>query len=514
MALSRGTKIGILLGVLGPLVGIAIGLGVVAWSLWPAAPREPFTVRLDPAGPYVILASQRAARAFDPAIARAKELHPTAAQSTFDPDHLDELRATLREKQPRYALVFLMPDELDVNFAWRWLTMTSQLDDDPFVDVRTGFITGDSPEAADAFVGRIVSAAAGGLQLPGSFVDNLGPNEQAAAQQFVKRPGSWMIPVLGARCRMHSLSHGKQGFTEDRLESMSGAGLLHFGGHGHPERVDDGATGAQAGRLKLDPCVVFNGACYTGVTHRWFDQMGPTVTEQTVKPEDCFCLQLLRNQVVGYLAAIHPDHGMPVYQEMEYLAHSGAPLGAVIKYTYDGIVVGGGGRLPEFEQLKGGMKPQAWTPKDVMLKGTAARILFGDPALVVSDSFTPPPFSITVAEDAAGLRITAVLQNPKLTSTFTDTYQNDLNLQAPFNDRALLVADLPQGWETVKDVEVIRVVAGGKALSSKLIGFAVERDQGVMRLHVQVDVPATGFQQSPLRTAGATVELIARRADR
>jgi len=32
-------------------------------------------------------------------------------------------------------------------------------------------------------------------------------------------------------------------------------------------------------------------------------------------------------------------------------------------------------------------------------------------------------------------------------------------------------------------------------------------------LHVQVDVPADGFQQSALRTAGATVELLVRRPD-
>src|SRR5207253_1068085 len=94
------------------------------------------------------------------------------------------IHKTLRQKQARYALVFIEPDELDVNFAWRWLTMTSRLDDDPFVDVRTGFITGATPQAAEAFVARIAAAAAGRLRLPGAFVDNLGPPKQGGQQYF------------------------------------------------------------------------------------------------------------------------------------------------------------------------------------------------------------------------------------------------------------------------------------------------------------------------------------------
>src|SRR5438128_4154510 len=111
-------------------------------------PKDPPVVKLD-AADYVILATTRAAGEYKSAIERATALHPNASRADFDPNHLDALLATLRERQPRYALVFIMPDELDVNLAWAWLAMTTKLDDDPFVDVRTGFITGATPKDAE-----------------------------------------------------------------------------------------------------------------------------------------------------------------------------------------------------------------------------------------------------------------------------------------------------------------------------------------------------------------------------
>src|SRR5438309_780931 len=97
-ALSRGAKIGILIGVLGTLVGLATTVSMVALFAWPSPPREPLRVRLDPAGPYVILASRRAAEHYAAAIARARELHPEARQVTFDPADLDGARTFLREQ--------------------------------------------------------------------------------------------------------------------------------------------------------------------------------------------------------------------------------------------------------------------------------------------------------------------------------------------------------------------------------------------------------------------------------
>jgi hypothetical protein len=144
-----------------------------------------------------------------------------------------------------------------------------------------------------------------------------------------------------------------------------------------------------------------------------------------------------------------------------------------------------------------------------MRTGTAARVLFGDPALGVGQAFTPPPWEIALTPAGEKIwKIVATLRNTDLKSTFTDTYHGDLagdpNL---FNDRALITCDLPDRCGGVKEVRVVRVAAGGATLRSRLIGFAVETDAGARRLHVQVDVPTTGYMQSALRQAGALVEL-------
>jgi hypothetical protein len=509
--MSRRSLLGLFIGLAGALLGVAVGVGSLLYWLWPARPKEPLTVRLDPAGPYLILATTRAAAEYAAAIDRAKQLHPDAKRLDFDPADLEPLQEKMRGIGPRYALVFIRPDELDVRFAWRWLEMTSRLDDDPFVDVRTGFITGATPQAAEAFVARITDAVAGRLVLPGAFVDQLGPPEQGNSSYFWTQRGAAYVPVLEGRFSLRSMAHGKGSFTDDRLSSMASAGLIHFGGHGHPDRIDDGLTASQVEKLSLAPCVVFNGACYTGVTGRWYDQEGGKVVERSVAPAQCFCLKLLQNQVIAYLAALHPDHGMPVYQELETLAWRGAALGDIIKSTHDGVVLGAGGKMPAFGRLDSGSAWPQRTPADVMLEGTAARVLFGDPALVVCDSFTPAPFETEVTEETGAVRVTATLANPALKSTFTDTYHNDLAPKAPFNERAVLVIDLPPGWRSVGTVEVVGVRARGQTLSHRLVGHAVERDGDVWRLHVQVDVPADGFQTSPFRVRGATVELVVRR---
>ncbi len=431
MTNQRVSRLGLTGGLLGAFVGIGAGVLPQFFAGRMAPPKAPLAVRLDQAGPYIILATKRAATDYGKAIEAAKQLHPRAARLDFDPGALDEVGARLRKIQPRYALVFIKPDELDVNFAWRWLETTSRLDDDPFVDVRTGFITGASPEAAAALTARTADAVGGRLGLPGALVDDLGPPGPELKDQryFNTFGGSDVIPALGARLSLRSLAHGIGCFTDDKLDSLKEAGVVHFGGHGHPDRIDDGLTSAQVPGLKLAPCVVFNGACYTGVTARWFDTTGPAVLESGVAPRASFCLRMLAKDVVAYLAAVHPDHGMPVYQEMEHLAYRGGPLGDVIKGTYDGVVLGAGGKRPEFERLEGGMNSPRWTAADMMLKGTAARVLFGDPALVLCDAFAPAPFRNAVEENGDELRVTATVANPGLKCTFTDTYHNDLNTQ-------------------------------------------------------------------------------------
>ncbi|QDV51961.1 hypothetical protein [Gimesia fumaroli] len=496
------------------LIGIAVTGFVMLSAFQPFAlskPREPLAVRMDSSGPYLILATEAADRDYRQAIQKAQALHPEATRLKFSADDMESILDQLRTIQPRYALIFIKPNELDVNFAWKWLELTTQIDEDPLVDVSSGFITGSTPEAAAIFVDRIAKTVSGELTLPGKLIDNFGPNPQATQNSFIQQPGCFMIPVFQERTAVASISHGTHGFTNTRLDSMHDAGLIHIGGHGYPDRVVDGLQGQQTKQLKLSPCIVFNGACYTGVTSRWFNQWTPngTVESQTVADEQCFCLNLLDNSAVAYLAALHPDHGIPVYQEMEYLAYSGKSLGDVMRHTHNGVILGNGGTLPTFEPFRDKMPSPKWTPSDVMLKGTAARVLFGDPAMIIAKAFTKPPFKVTTSHIGSDqLQITALLSNTQLKSEYTDTYYSDLSSNKRlFNDRALIVVDLPEDWEDINSVEVSAARAAGQELQNRLVGYTVEKEGKRQRLHVQIDLPTTGYMQSPFRTKGATIDL-------
>jgi len=86
------------------------------------------------------------------------------------------------------------------------------------------------------------------------------------------------------------------------------------------------------------------------------------------------------------------------------------------------------------------------------------------------------------------LEVKAEVKNPLLFTTFGDTYFSDMSQTGQFNGRALIDCLLPAGWETVKNVRVKEVSAGGSPLHYRLVGFAVEMDKGNNRLWIQVEL--------------------------
>ncbi len=488
-------------------------IGAAAWffgrtMIQNQAQKPPLSPSLDQQGVYLILATPQAGRLYHQAISSLRELHPQADQAEFNLSDWSANLKMLRKKRPRYIAFFILPGELDVNLVWAWLRLCTEVDDDPFVDVMTGFFTGESPAVVLNFVERIQKVLAGDLILPAVMVDNLGPNQAVKPTHFSKKPFSFFLPVYRSRFKVFTISHGLKGFGSKQLGTMDQAGILHFGGHGYPDRVVDSLDGLRLRIMPMAPSVVFNGACYTGVTERWFDMASGHLEEKQVVANRSFCLAMLANQTVGYLAALHADHGIPVYQEMELLSYTGASLGQVIKATQNGVIIANNGRLPDLVPLAS-KQALSWSPSDFMMRGTAARALFGDPAFVPIAPFTDPPFEFSYDEiDEKSLRLTAILKNDQLKSTFTDTYYNDLcRDQAPFNDMARVIAPLPEGWDNVGKVEVKKVSIGGKNLPHDLKGFGLEKDHGRTIFHAQVDLPARGYMSSPFRTKGARVEL-------
>jgi hypothetical protein len=496
-----GLAIGLFLGV----AGLAVG-GYFLYNTLSPASHPPLSPRLENAGSCLILASERALGEYAEAIAVAQELHPDAPRALFDPENPAAALPELRSLSPRFAMIFLMPDELDANVAWAWLKTAVQIDDDPFVDVSTGYITGETPADALALIRRIRDTVNGKTLLPAMFIDNLAANPSADPSMFQKMRGSYFLPSFEERFHVRSISCGIRGFGKERLDSMEGAGVVHFGGHGYPDRIVDTLNGVFVRRLLLSTSVVFNGACYTGVTGRWFDMTGNTVEEQWTPSNVNFCLGLLKNNVVAYLAALHADHGIPVYQEMEYMAYSGAPLGDVMKHSHDALVLAGGGTLPDFPGFAHGVE-RNWTPSEFMIFGTGTRVLFGDPAMVLAPAFTAPPFTLASTLEHEALIAEFVLENERLRGSFTDTFFADMAYSPQgFNDRALLTVPLPAAWQGA-EAEVLTATASGNPLQFRLVGQATERHDGAMLLHVQVDFPSSAYMTSDFRNKGSRVTL-------
>ena len=60
---------------------------------------------------------------------------------------------------------------------------------------------------------------------------------------------------------------------------------------------------------------------------------------------------------------------------------------------------------------------------------------------------------------------------------------------------------------SVSPTYVIGRWLGGKDLRHRLVGWGVEEDEGVRRVHVQVDLETTGYTAGPWRSLDARVEI-------
>jgi len=158
---SNRSWLGIIVGLMGAVIWAGVGLYSYLSLQQMVVSQADLNVkcRLDRAA--CIMATAGAAAEYGEAISLAEKLHEGAARLTFDADQPDLALEELLRIRPEYALIFIKPSELDVNVAWKWLQVCSKIDDDPFVDIRSGFITGATPTVVTAFVQRVCDAHSG-----------------------------------------------------------------------------------------------------------------------------------------------------------------------------------------------------------------------------------------------------------------------------------------------------------------------------------------------------------------
>lgn len=198
-----------------------------------------------------------------------------AAIVTVQSDRLDELKTQLTKQEPEYVAFVLRPDQIDVNQVQKLLRLATEMDDDPFVDFAYGLITGRSPQAALQLV-EAGNQPPIKSQIPEMSMLGVGDANQLKQSQSV----SFDMPLgkQSLRFNNHFIAYSSthpekrdEPFILDSLKKMQGQKLITLVGHGYPDRIVGGPTWKDISTQSLDGAVIYNIACYTGVTADWYE---------------------------------------------------------------------------------------------------------------------------------------------------------------------------------------------------------------------------------------------------
>ncbi|MBK8098162.1 MAG: hypothetical protein IPK26_13705 [Planctomycetes bacterium] len=438
---------------------------------------------------YVVLAAFAASDPFD-APAQTLARHRQATLLRFDPQHLDPVRAALREAKPKNVALVLRPDQLDFPFARRFLQLATEIDDDPFVDFAFGYITGRTAADAEALVTAGVRRQPEAVERVASVAGGAERSQSSTMPHGLRRTGIPGLQLWSAGAERFPEQGRDREFLARNLGKIAGADAVTFIGHGMPNEVVGGPTPAELKDLKLTDAVVLNVACYTGVTERWFeeDYQHGLWRQRTVAAEDSFCLALLRTGVVGYTAYVCPRPAGPELDtDLAALLASGASLGEARRRDYDKTVLGylgfGHERLV-LAAIQDGDKlaPGRDAVHDIMLEGATGGVLFGDPAVV---PFVPRPADELVAIEVEtigdGLRVDVEVPAAALFLQCNDpTARFDGQMAMKVHAR------VPLGDRHVRDVVVDSLQVGRARLPHRVL-WAIEEDQGQRFVQLKVN---------------------------
>jgi len=334
-------------------------------------------------------------------VARLAALKKPAAILEFPPGDIGAVRSGLERELPEFAIVIAPPDRLDVNLHFALLELVAALDEDPFVDVAVGYVTGATPGEALAFVERFGQLQARKTALPRTVYD-FGPIAQGPPQY-----GGPVMHPLAKGWKKSWAYHGPVAEMQQRKAALTGHGVLHAGGHGMPGGIDNGLQGTdlRAGKFDLAPALYFSGPCYCGVTGGWFDGRSGAVQRTVVKPEESFALAAIAQGVSALFAGFDPDRGETCEQELEHLLVHGDALGHAIKQTYDGVAVARRGAALQLLRYEVGKPMPHRDLVDTMTCGGACRALFGDPSWRPLKACAEPLFDVQTKDTAKALEL-------------------------------------------------------------------------------------------------------------
>jgi tetratricopeptide (TPR) repeat protein len=349
----------------------------------------------------------------------------------------DGLRAAMLQDRPRALLLFVAPRDLDVNLHRRTLLLATKLDADPFVDCAFGWMTARDGAALEAFWKRTQELRQKGLssrRWVSPFVMSQGPSQVWPEWGGeLQRAAGYETQGLGYATIEHDAK--VLDFAAAHWRDLESAGVLAFTGNGDPQGIwlfddqrnldasrhwpfDPAKVGhdpdrsmprllaADYAKLKLARPLVWSGTCHSAAVGRVFVEgdivstFGVTerVTPFELPAGTSLALAWLDAGATALMAPIAANHGYSVDLEEEFALTTGAPLGEIVKSTWDDVVGAAGGEL----RLA---LPVAGQPFDhgepIMQGGGANRLLIGDPTLAPFEAIVAPNEEVTVVKRGA-----------------------------------------------------------------------------------------------------------------
>jgi len=439
----------------------------------------------------------------------------------FDPRAPERVAPRLRELGARWVALVLAPEDIDTNTQRRFLMAAARLDDDLFVDVAFGYVTGTpaTPPLAlverakrlerDGIARRWVSASVAS-QIRSTVYQGAG-DPTAARAGFDGRKIYW-----GAR----EADPDVLAFVDEKLPGIEPGGVVTFSGCGDPEGIwlfsdernrerekhwafdaekvgsdPDGEMpriGAdRLSRAHLDGAVVWSGVCHTASLARVFvggdivSTFGTTKghTEYRIPQGRSLAAAFLDAGAAALIAPVGPNHGYRNLVEAQEALERRLPLGDALRSTY-GDVAMSQRRAP----VLGLHLPDALRPDRgigaIMGGGGANRVLYGDPAL--------SPFRDVEVEPAVALRRRSLPDGGfaiEATVAAKDWWSWDMFAGDDNRARIRAVVDLEE-----RDPRALRVAAEargpeGKPIAAGRLDAAVEWIDGKRRLHLQIAAP-------------------------
>ncbi|MCE9637570.1 MAG: hypothetical protein K8T90_17865 [Planctomycetes bacterium] len=509
----------------------------------PAAPGE-LVARADtPAtghdgDAYVVLTSRKSPG--DPYLEAARRLaawRKGTLVTGFDPLNPAAIASRLRELGARRVALVLPADEIDVNTHRRFLHMASRLDDDVFVDLSWGFVTGTKATSPGEMVERARAMEKSGVERRWISVavasDAKGFVSVGAGDPTAKRAG-WAGASVYWPCRESDAE--PLDYARRTLKEIVGGGVVSFSGCGDPEgtwlfsdqrnmdaskhwkfdaaRVGQDPKGemprARADlfrRMDLRGAVVWDGVCHSGSLRRVFVEGDIVSTFGTVDGTTEYLIPdgrsvggaILDAGATAFIAPLGPNHGYATLVEAEAAFEGRLDLGDVVRSTWNQVAVALGKAPGPDLYLPGGGPVDPGAP---MTGGAMNRVLYGDPALAPFAKETLAPSLGVERRDVTGVTGGFAVAVTVRTQSWS---RWDMFGAGADHDRMRAVIALTSDDPSSLEVRVRATDAAGKSIAADRLSALVERIDGKRLLHLQVSAPRGLGLGEPGSTAEFTV---------